>query len=327
MTQMELIKYRTSLNRMHVELAIGGDAKLLQDVESALGRIAVGTFGICLGCEYDISHKRLSVMPWAASCIVCQEEAGNRDGEASPAAEEHVLGTAWVAASAMLDLTQPDLCPPSPSTDRRSRVRFPLDLAFSCRTLERRVRYGAGRTVNISSAGILVESPDTFAPGTSVELTAEWPVRLQGWIPLQLVVTGSVVRCELCRFAMTADRIRLIPGHPDDAPQTDLPSNPSKRHGTSSWPPALPFERHRCRDRVTDGRPGPPHLACIHDESQSISSYPATNTPIGNNQWRDQEFGNALNPGAIQFTVETGLAMFWKEHESGWGYSGWHNQR
>jgi len=45
----------------------------LQEVRTALRRIEAGTFGICVECEDNISSKRLAAVPWAASCIVCQE--------------------------------------------------------------------------------------------------------------------------------------------------------------------------------------------------------------------------------------------------------------
>jgi hypothetical protein len=114
--------------------------------------------------------------------------------------------------------TQDTGLPVAPAAERRSRVRFPLELALRYRTLDRRVCYGSGRTLNISSTGILAESPDLFTPGTTVELTADWPVQLHDWIPLHLVMTGSIVRCESSRFAVAADRLRLVPGHPADAP-------------------------------------------------------------------------------------------------------------
>jgi DnaK suppressor protein len=50
-------------------------SKLLRNVRSALGRIAGGSYGTCLECEEDISHKRLQAMPWATLCIACQEGA------------------------------------------------------------------------------------------------------------------------------------------------------------------------------------------------------------------------------------------------------------
>jgi DnaK suppressor protein len=47
----------------------------LREVQDALRRIDAGTFGICQGCEEDLNPKRLAAVPWAASCINCQEAA------------------------------------------------------------------------------------------------------------------------------------------------------------------------------------------------------------------------------------------------------------
>jgi DnaK suppressor protein len=33
----------------------------------------LGTFGICLDCEGEISMKRLTAVPWTTSCITCRE--------------------------------------------------------------------------------------------------------------------------------------------------------------------------------------------------------------------------------------------------------------
>jgi RNA polymerase-binding transcription factor len=45
----------------------------LREVRTALRRIEAGTFGICVDCEENINPKRLAAVPWASSCIVCQE--------------------------------------------------------------------------------------------------------------------------------------------------------------------------------------------------------------------------------------------------------------
>jgi DnaK suppressor protein len=47
----------------------------LREVRAALRRIDAGTFGICVDCEENINLKRLAAVPWASSCIVCQEAA------------------------------------------------------------------------------------------------------------------------------------------------------------------------------------------------------------------------------------------------------------
>jgi DnaK suppressor protein len=60
------------------ELAIGAldrNSTFLREVREALVRIDAGTFGICVDCEEDINPKRLLAIPWASSCIACQEIA------------------------------------------------------------------------------------------------------------------------------------------------------------------------------------------------------------------------------------------------------------
>ncbi len=66
------------------DMAVGicnRDTKLVGDLRSALDRIDAGTFGICVDCELDISGKRLAAVPWAESCIACQEAADSRAGQ------------------------------------------------------------------------------------------------------------------------------------------------------------------------------------------------------------------------------------------------------
>lgn len=50
------------------------ESSLLREVRAALNRIADGSFGACLQCEEEISHKRLQAVPWATLCIHCQEQ-------------------------------------------------------------------------------------------------------------------------------------------------------------------------------------------------------------------------------------------------------------
>jgi hypothetical protein len=59
-----------------------------------------------------------------------------------------------------------------------------------------------GRTVNISSGGLLVEADQRTQVGAKVELNIEWPSLLDGSIPLQLVAVGRVVRCLESGFAL-----------------------------------------------------------------------------------------------------------------------------
>src|SRR5215467_5226697 len=54
-------------------------SEILRNVQAALHRIHEGTYGTCLDCDEEISHKRLHAVPWATLCIQCQESAdGNQ---------------------------------------------------------------------------------------------------------------------------------------------------------------------------------------------------------------------------------------------------------
>jgi len=46
----------------------------LRLIDSALGRISRDEYGICVDCGEPISERRLENFPYAARCIICQEE-------------------------------------------------------------------------------------------------------------------------------------------------------------------------------------------------------------------------------------------------------------
>ena len=54
--------------------------------------------------------------------------------------------------------------------------------------------FGRGKTLNISSSGILVTTDRVLAPGLRLEVEIDWPVRLDGQVSLKLVVQGKIVR-------------------------------------------------------------------------------------------------------------------------------------
>lgn len=68
-----------------------GSARL-SEVLHALHRIELGSFGICVDCEEEISMKRLAAVPWTTSCLSCQEA---RDRSRTPTRnEEPILSAA-----------------------------------------------------------------------------------------------------------------------------------------------------------------------------------------------------------------------------------------
>ena len=55
---------------------------------------------------------------------------------------------------------------------------------------------GIGKTVNISSAGILFTTEDMLLPGRRLEVSINWPAQLNNEVGLKLVARGRVVRFE-----------------------------------------------------------------------------------------------------------------------------------
>ncbi len=51
------------------------DVGELREVESALTRIAAGTYGLCIDCAQPVDPLRLEFNPQAARCLQCQENA------------------------------------------------------------------------------------------------------------------------------------------------------------------------------------------------------------------------------------------------------------
>src|ERR1700730_6670436 len=79
--------------------------------------------------------------------------------------------------------------------ERRSKIRYPVTLNVRYRTLGRSHRIsGMGRTLNMSSGGLLIDADQRTEVGARIELNIEWPSMLDGQIPLQLVAVGRVVR-------------------------------------------------------------------------------------------------------------------------------------
>ena len=83
-------------------------------------------------------------------------------------------------------------------SERRGSKRFPI---------EREVRYkvasdrdepggGIGKTVNISSGGVLFAAPEALAPGKGIKLSISWPAKLDSKRAVRLLVWGWITRCE-----------------------------------------------------------------------------------------------------------------------------------
>jgi hypothetical protein len=85
----------------------------------------------------------------------------------------------------------------SDEADRRATKRFPIERPVSYKFARGRTWSEAtlGKTLNISSTGILFSGQYPVIPGKRLELSVSWPVRLDGKCSLKLVIRGHVVRC------------------------------------------------------------------------------------------------------------------------------------
>ena len=72
-TSDELDRVQNANDRDYAMGNLERTSSRLGEVRDALRRISSGTFGICAGCEENINLKRLTAVPWACYCIVCQE--------------------------------------------------------------------------------------------------------------------------------------------------------------------------------------------------------------------------------------------------------------
>lgn len=93
---------------------------------------------------------------------------------------------------------------PRNESDRRSSDRFPIEREVRYRVLNKRSgeELGDGKTLNISSTGVLFTTSHLLLPGRRLELSISWPAQLNNQCALKLVARGRVVRFEEGRAAM-----------------------------------------------------------------------------------------------------------------------------
>ena len=82
--------------------------------------------------------------------------------------------------------------------DRRASDRFPIEREVRYKVLNRKNadEVGFGKTINMSSNGVLFTTDQYLLPGRRLELAISWPAQLNSTVALKLVARGRVVRCE-----------------------------------------------------------------------------------------------------------------------------------
>lgn len=96
--------------------------------------------------------------------------------------------------------------------DRRDDRRYPIELELRYKVLARSRTHlrGSGRTLNMSSGGILFGGDQHLPAGAFVELSIHWPVLLQNTCQLTLLVVGRVVRSVDGAVAVKTSRYEFI---------------------------------------------------------------------------------------------------------------------
>lgn len=92
--------------------------------------------------------------------------------------------------------------------ERRFRARYDVELNVKYRTLTAGPALeGTGRTLNVSSCGLLIACEQQVArAGSCLQVSVEWPSLLHGKTPLQLIAFCRVIRCHSKSFAVSLDR-------------------------------------------------------------------------------------------------------------------------
>jgi PilZ domain len=82
--------------------------------------------------------------------------------------------------------------------DRRGADRFPIEREVRYKVLNRKNvdEVGVGKTINMSSNGVLFSTDQHLLPGKRMELSISWPAQLDSKISLKLVARGRVVRSQ-----------------------------------------------------------------------------------------------------------------------------------
>lgn len=86
----------------------------------------------------------------------------------------------------------------SVQADRRHSDRFPIERDVRYRIMNKRggEEAGDGKTLNISSSGVLFSTGQMLLPGRRLEVSISWPAQLNNKCALKLVARGRIVRFE-----------------------------------------------------------------------------------------------------------------------------------
>ena len=100
-----------------------------------------------------------------------------------------------------------------PFVERRKFRRYWLQcqLSYVAVTASSGVKVvGSGETLNIGSSGVLFQSDRPLELQSLIELSIRWPVALHDFIPLDLVVQGTVIRVDGNKVAVKHEKYVFV---------------------------------------------------------------------------------------------------------------------
>lgn len=136
--------------------------------------------------------------------------------------------------------------PGKTSADRRVNARFPCRLAVSYHALEHPFFSGqaTSETVNISSKGLLFAVNEPLEPNQLLQVSVDWPARLENEVALKLVAEGRVIRVIDGQAAVRIDkyefRTRKLKAQPasvqqqSESPPSEAAKDELSRPGTAA---------------------------------------------------------------------------------------------
>jgi hypothetical protein len=97
--------------------------------------------------------------------------------------------------------------PDNHTTERRANRRYPVELRLQYKLIAKGgiQRIGFGRTINISSRGVLFESEDAMPASGRIELILNWPALLHGVCALKVIMRGRILRTQVKTVALKTE--------------------------------------------------------------------------------------------------------------------------
>jgi len=88
--------------------------------------------------------------------------------------------------------------PDARQVERRLHCRYPitLDVHYKLLATGGGEQIGIGKTVNVSSGGVLFEATDGLPARRLIEVFIDWPLPKEGAHPLKLAMYGRVIRSD-----------------------------------------------------------------------------------------------------------------------------------